>query len=100
MATGEHHENPDQNKLASDEQPRGPDVSLRRVVLQLRAHGNCHAGGCSVRLQVHCCAGSTRDMTASTCMPQPDQVVLPQRAQRAGLHMWCSLCWLVLKVDA
>ena len=30
------------------------------------------------------------DITASTWLPQPVQVVFPQRAQRAGLHMWCS----------
>ena len=34
-------------------------------------------------------------MTASMCMPQPVQVVLPQRAQRVGLHIGAPR-WLVL----
>lgn len=37
--------------------------------------------------QVHRWAGRMLAMTASTCIPQPDQVIFPQRAQRAGLHM-------------
>jgi len=45
-------------------------------------------------LQVHRCGGATLDMTESTCMPHPLQVVFPQRPQRAGLHMWCSSGWL------
>jgi len=36
---------------------------------------------------VHRSAGWTLAMTESTCRPQPVQVVFPQRAQRAGLHM-------------
>jgi len=33
MATGEHHENPDQDELPGHEKSSGPDVSIRRVVL-------------------------------------------------------------------
>lgn len=58
-------------------------------VLQLWLHGNRRTG-CATGLQVHRCAGVTLAMTESTCMPQPLQVVFPQRLQRAGLHMWCS----------
>ena len=56
---------------------------------QLRLHGKRRAGR-STGPQVHRCSGATRDMTESTCWPQPLQVVFPQRLQRAGLHMWCS----------
>jgi len=59
-------------------------------VLELRLHGNRRTGCAAVRLQVHRCDGATRDMTESTCMPHPLQVVFPQRLQRAGLHMCCS----------
>jgi len=62
-------------------------------VLQLWLHGNRRTGRSSVGLQVHRCAGATLDMTESTCMPHPLQVVFPQRLQRAGLHMWCSSGW-------
>ena len=58
-------------------------------VLQLRLHGN-RCTGCWTGAQVHRCAGATLDMTASTWLPQPLQVIFPQWRQRAGLHMWCS----------
>jgi len=55
-------------------------------MLQPRLHGNRRAGR-STGPQVHRCAGVTLDITASTCMPHPLQVVFPQRPQRAGLHI-------------
>ena len=65
------------------------------AVNQPRLHGNRRVGR-STGVQVHRCAGAILDMTESTCMPQPLQVVFPQRPQRAGLHMCCS-SWLGLK---
>ena len=61
-------------------------------LLQLRLHGNRRTGR-STGVQVHRCAGGTLDMTESTWLPQPLQVVFPQRWQRAGLHMWRSYGW-------
>jgi len=68
-------------------------LDLSRAI-QLLLHGNHSTGGSSVGLHVHRCGGVTLDMTESTCMPQPLQVVFPQRPHRAGLHMWCSSGWL------
>ena len=67
-------------------------------VRHLRPHGNRRTGR-SRGAQVHRCAGVTLDMTVSTCIPQPLQVVFPQRPQRAGLHMRFPLVGWDLLID-
>lgn len=67
-------------------------------VRHLWPHGNRRTGR-SRGAQVHRCAGVTLDMTVSTCIPQPLQVVFPQRPQRAGLHMRFPLVGWDLVID-
>src|SRR5665648_1039025 len=54
------------------------------------ASGAGGGGRGSGQRQVHRCWGGTLARTASACMPQPDQVILPQVEHRAGLHMGVS----------
>ena len=58
-------------------------MAARMSTVQLRLHGNRRTGR-STGLQVHRCWRATLDMTASTCMPQPLQVVPPAAAATGG----------------
>jgi hypothetical protein len=70
-----------------------PSLELRRLtptsVYEVRQRPRSR--GASERrigaTQVQRRASGTSPITVSTCLPQPDQVVLPQREQRAGEHI-------------